>query len=196
MPLSDRAIRDLCFSGGLPMIEPFSEAVSGNGVISWGLTSAGYDVRLCGKEILVFTNASGEVVDPKRFGDEDYRKKMFDTYTNMKDGQKVRIRPGGYILGQTLEYIRIPRNISARCVGKSTLARSGVFVNTTPMEPEWEGHLTLEIGNMTPSHLDVYVGEGIAQFQFDYIEGKVEVSYRDKSGKYNRQVGVTPAKVL
>lgn len=200
MILSDSEIRKLCLptepAFNTPLIEPFSEPVSGNGIISYGITSAGYDVRLCGKKILVFKNSYGEDVDPKRFGEDIYRSRMFEVRTNLKQGERVVIPPNGYILAQTHEYITMPRHLVGRCVGKSTNARSGVLINTTPMEPEWAGHLTLEIANMTPSNCVVYVMEGIAQFQFELIHGEVGVSYKDKAGKYQNQVGVTPSKVL
>lgn len=196
MILADSEIRKLCVDrdGAVanPLIEPFSEPVSGNGIISYGLTSAGYDVRLCSKEILVFKNP-GEAINPKKFSDPDYRRRMFESHKGLDPHAEFVIPPNGYVLAQTHEYIRMPRHLIARCVGKSTLARSAVVVNTTPMEPEWEGHLTLEIFNPTLCPMTIFVMEGIAQFQFEMVHGKVDVSYKDKGGKYDRQKGVTPA---
>lgn len=207
MLLNDKSIRTLCdpgwvnpddVAGRLRMIEPFSEAVSGNGVISYGLSHAGYDLRL-GPEILVFKNSYGEVVDPKRFGEDRYRVWVFDeldyskTHTEFA-GLAVTIPPHGYILGRSHEYLRIPRHLKGRCVGKSTYARSGILINTTPLEPGWEGHLTIEIGNITPCPAKVYVMEGIAQLEFEVLTAPPEKDYGGK--KYQGQMGVTPARVL
>ncbi len=201
-----------------PMIEPFSEAVSGNGVISYGLSHAGYDLRL-GPEIMLFKNSSMETIDPKRFMDENYRRRMFDEWTystkriddtlldshqwtlnslnvtRMDSDNSYVIPPNSYILGRSLEYLRIPRHIKGRCVGKSTLARSGILVNTTPLEPGWCGHLTIEIGNITPCPAKVYVMEGIAQLEFELLTAPPEVDYEAKDGQYQGQLGVTPARV-
>ncbi len=181
------------------MIEPFSEAVSGNGVISYGLSHAGYDLRL-GPEVLVFKNTSGETVNPKKFGDDDYRKRMFEEirYGKEENGRwimnNVTLPAHSYVLGRSLEYLRIPNNLKGRCVGKSTLARSGIIINTTPLEPGWEGHLTIEIGNITPCPALVFVGEGIAQLEFETLSGEPQSTYAGK--KYQGQTGVTPARVL
>jgi dCTP deaminase len=180
------------------MIQPFSDSVSGGGVISYGLTSAGYDLRL-GSEFLVFKNTSGECIDPKRFKDENYRNRMFDVFNIGPEwnADGVVILPSGsYVLATSAEYLRIPRNLKARCVGKSTYARCGVIINTTPLEPEWEGYLTIEIGNVSPVPAKIYVGEGIAQIEFEILCGEPEVSYKDKGGKYQGQQSVTPAKVI
>ena len=230
MLLSDRDIRELCTSCiepyRYPMIEPFSEGVSGDGVISYGLSHAGYDLRL-GPEILLFKNSSMQTVDPKAFGDKHYRKRMFDEWiysfdcvdfpelrespqllpvhrwkldgldvTQCSSDNGYVIPPHGYILGRSLEYLRIPRSLKGRCVGKSTLARSGILVNTTPLEPGWCGHLTIEIGNITPCPAKVYVGEGIAQLEFETLSSPPECDYGDKRGKYQGQRGVTPSIVL
>lgn len=176
-----------------PMIDPFSEAVSGNGIISYGLTSAGYDIRL-GPEVWVFKNTSGDLINPKLFGDEEYRKKMFDVII-FPDNHPVIIPAHSYILARSLEYFRIPREIKARCVGKSTLARSGVLINTTPLEPEWEGFLTIEIGNITPCPLVIFTAEGIAQVEFETLVYQPKISYKDKQGVYQSQIGVTPSQV-
>lgn len=211
MLLADLDIRALCFPDnpviygwrcGLlhgidkptePLIWPFNEEVSGNGIISYGLTSGGYDVRLDTEEIYVFKGSYGLTVDPKMFGNEEYKMKMFDKVENIKIGDKVNIPPNGYILAQTMEYINMPRWLKARAVGKSTLARSGILINTTPMEPEWEGHLTLEIANLTSNNAVVYAGEGCSQFEFELLTQKVEKSYKDKKGKYDKQKKVTHA---
>lgn len=197
MLLVDSDIRklSLCesYHGGRPMIEPFSEAVSGDGVISYGLTHAGYDVRLA-EEVLVFNNAYGQTVDPKKFKGPDYREKLF-TEIILSPHQAVVIPAHGYILGRSHEYLRLPSHLAARCVGKSTYARCGIIVNTTPLEPGWKGHLTLEISNSSPCPAVVYVMEGIAQIQFEKLTSVPDVTYADKKGKYMHQTGVTPARV-
>lgn len=212
MLLNDKSIRTLCdpgwvnpddVDGRLRMIEPFSEAVSGGGVISYGLSHAGYDLRL-GPEILVFKNSYGEVVDPKKFGDDEYRRRVFDEVNLLNKlsslsaqcltNYSVTVPPHGYILGRSYEYLRIPRHLKGRCVGKSTYARSGILINTTPLEPGWEGHLTIEIGNITPCPAKVYVMEGIAQLEFELLTALPETDYGGK--KYQGQTGVTPARVL
>ena len=208
------------------MIEPFSEAISGGGVISYGLSHAGYDLRL-GPEILLFKNSSMQTVDPKAFGDEHYRKRMFDEWiysfdyvdfpelmeapplmrvhrwnlngldvTQLNSDNGYVIPPNSYILGRSFEYLRIPRHLKGRCVGKSTMARCGILVNTTPLEPGWEGHLTIEIGNITPCPAKMFVGEGICQMELELLSALPEVDYSEKWGKYQGQVGVTPAKVV
>jgi dCTP deaminase len=210
--LVDQQIRDLCINmesvDGLdpvllpPMIEPFSEGVSGGGVVSYGLTSAGYDLRLA-PEIWAFKNTSGESMDPKRFHDKDYCSRMFDKVLDIADGEKPWTRDyaftlpaHSYVLGRCYEYLRIPRYLKAHCVGKSTYARVGIVVNTTPLEPGWEGHLTLEIGNITPCPVRLYVMEGIAQLEFTLLNGEPEKDYGQRGGKYNKQIGVTPARIL
>jgi len=175
------------------MIEPFSEAVSGGGIISYGLTHAGYDVRLA-EEVLVFNNAYGQTVDPKRFKDPDYREKLF-AELKRAPGDSVVIPAHGYILGRTYEYLQVPSHLAARCVGKSTYARCGIIVNTTPLEPGWCGHLTVEISNSSPCPAVVYVMEGIAQIQFEKLTSAPDLTYADKKGKYQGQLGVTPARV-
>lgn len=215
MLLNDKAIRDLCL--GVPystetmsrMIEPFSEAVSGNGIISYGLSSAGYDIRL-GPEILVFKNSFMEVVDPKRFHDVAYRKRMFDRLFYSKgfsvpeddwpltvmDGNEVLVPPHGYVLGSTYERFSIPRHLSVDCLGKSTYARCGVIINVTPLEPGWRGYLTVEISNSSPCPVKLFVMEGLAQLRFHLLTAPPEKDYAEKGGKYQNQQGVTPAKVL
>lgn len=202
MLLTDRDIRWYCLGtpeiGTLPadkpMLEPFSEGVQGDEIISYGLTSAGYDLRL-GNEIWSFHNRSRLSINPKRFKDPEYRRKMFDIFEGLPDGP-FTIPPNGYILGRSHEYIRIPRNIKGRCVGKSTYARCGIIINTTPLEPGWEGHLTIEISNATLCHAEIFVGEGIAQLEFETLASEVQTDYAQKEGKYQGHTGVNPAKVL
>lgn len=211
MILSDRDIRRLCVSKeqhaellkftGVhhkwipnendyqPIIDPFSEAKSGDGTISFGLTHAGYDLRL-GIEFLVFKNTYGEVIDPKRFKDPEYQSKVFD---NLVSTKPVIIPAQGYVLGRSWEYLRMPKTLSGTCVGKSTLARSGILINTTPLEPGWEGYLTIEISNLNTSPAVIYPMEGIAQLRFEVLSSLPETDYKDKGGKYQNQVGVTPA---
>lgn len=194
MLLNDRQIRSLCSSSG-GMIEPFMEAVSGGGVISYGLTSAGYDLRLA-EDVYLFDDSYPYPIDPKKFADADYRVGILRAcrvHGDFGRGKFVVLPPNSYALGRSHEYLRIPRYLKARCVGKSTLARCGILVNTTPLEPEWEGHLTIEIGNVTPLPALLYVMEGIAQLEFETLTGEPEVSYKDKGGKYYKQTGVTPA---
>jgi dCTP deaminase len=196
--LTDREIRNLCVMAGVgpvknPLIEPFSEPVSGDGVVSYGLTSAGYDLRL-GGEVLVFKNTSGEAVDPKKFKDPDYFDRMFDRVRKLAH-EPVTIPAHGYILGRSYEYLRIPRHMKGCCTGKSTLARCGIIVNVTPLEPDWEGFLTIEISNSCPCPAMVYVMEGIAQLEVETLGGEPETTYRDKKGIYMNQSDVTPARV-
>lgn len=203
MLLNDKDVRRYCtlvaYHRGSPMIEPFSEGVSGGGVISYGLTSAGYDLRLA-PEVLVFASMY-DVVDPKRFGDEGYRTAMLkplEIFPAPHDQSQrfVILPPHSYALGRSHEYLRIPGHLKARCVGKSTLARSGILINTTPLEPGWEGHLTIEIGNVTPCPARLWLMEGIAQTEFEALTGPPETDYAGKRGKYQGQTGVTPAKVV
>lgn len=167
-----------------PLLSPFSEGKQGGGIISLGLTSAGYDLRL-GYKVLMFKNTFAESVDPK-----DVKKntdRVFDTIDGLKQGERVFIPPGGYILGYSLEYIRMPRNLKGTCLGKSTLARCGVHINTTPVEPMWHGFLTLEIANHAPCPVCVYAGEGIAQIEFHVLDQLPELDYEAKQGKYQAQ---------
>jgi dCTP deaminase len=179
------------------MLEPFSEQVQEGGVISFGLTHAGYDLRL-GRSYLVFKNSFNEIISPKRMKDDKaYRNRVFDEVNLMHDHMEVIIPPNGYILGYTLEYIRMPYWLKGRCVGKSSLARCGIIVNTTPLEPSWEGHLTLEIANVTPCPVEIYTGEGVAQLEFEMLDQKCEKTYADKSAKYQKQgPEPVPAKVI
>jgi dCTP deaminase len=169
------------------MIEPFSEAVQDRSIISYGLTHAGYDLRL-GGHVRIYKDSFGEVIDPLRFAaDPVYWSRVFDEITNIPDGEAVLVPARGYILGYSKEYLRIPNNVKGRCVGKSTLARSGVGINTTPLEPGWEGHLTLEIANHSCCPVKVYVGYGICQLEFEMLGQVPETTYADKKGKYQNQ---------
>lgn len=191
--LSDRAIRDHCMDpdlwfAGRPLISPFKEGVQEG--ISYGLTSAGYDARL-DSQVMVYKTTRMMPVDPKRFSDPEYREQMFDEYVST-DG-KIVIPGGTYALVQTIEEFSLPRWLKGSCTGKSTYARCGLIVNTTPMEPEWYGKLTIEVFASVPVVL--YVGEGICQMEFIRTEGLCETSYADKKGKYQNQQSVTPPMV-
>lgn len=153
-------------------------------VVSYGLSSYGYDIRVA-DEFKVFTNIHSGVVDPKNFDDK--------TFVDFK-GSVCRIPPNSFALGRTVEYFRIPRNVLTICLGKSTYAREGLIVNVTPFEPEWEGYATLEFSNTTPLPALVYANEGIAQVIFFKADEECEVSYADRKGKYQGQTGVVPPK--
>lgn len=182
-----------------PMVWPFSESVSAGGVISYGLDHAGYCMRLA-NEILFFKSIGYEIDPKKSAEDKEYFNNVFERRIIQPDSNGVAsfLVPahGGYILGHTVEYLRFPRWLKGRCVGKSTLARVGIIVNTTPAEPGWEGHLTLEIANVSPLPVRLYCGEGIAQMEFELLDDNPTVSYADKKGKYQNQIGVTPARML
>jgi dCTP deaminase len=163
------------------MIEPFADRQVREGVVSYGLSSYGYDIRVA-DEFKVFTNVYSTVVDPKNF---DAR-----SFVDMQTDVCI-IPPNSFALARTLEYFRIPRDVLTVCVGKSTYARCGLIVNVTPFEPEWEGYVTLEISNTTPLPARVYANEGIAQVLFFQSDEPCEVSYADKKGKYQKQQGLT-----
>jgi dCTP deaminase len=163
------------------MIEPFVESQARAGVVSFGVSSYGYDVRV-GDEFKVFTNVFNTVVDPKNF---DPR-----SFVDIKADVCI-IPPNSFALASTVEYFRIPRDILTVCLGKSTYARCGIIVNVTPFEPEWEGHVTIEISNTTPLPAKIYANEGIAQVLFFQGDEPCEISYKDKKGKYQAQRGVT-----
>jgi len=167
------------------MIEPFVEKQKREYTISYGLSSYGYDVRIA-REFKIFTNVFGAVVDPKNFDS-----KSFVDY----EGEVCIIPPNSFALGRTVEYFRIPRNVMTICVGKSTYARCGIITNVTPLEPGWEGFVTLEISNTTPLPAKIYANEGIAQILFFESDEPCLTSYADKKGKYQGQVGVTLPKV-
>jgi dCTP deaminase len=163
------------------MIEPFEERQISSGVISYGLSSYGYDLRIA-DEFKIFTNINTTIVDPKEF---DPR-----SFVDFK-GKVCIIPPNSFALGRSIEYFRIPRNILTVCVGKSTYARCGIIVNVTPFEPEWEGTATLEISNTTPLPAKIYANEGICQVIFFEADQICTVSYKDKRGKYQCQRSVT-----
>ncbi|HUV15837.1 MAG TPA: dCTP deaminase [Pelolinea sp.] len=159
------------------MIDPFQDGQVRNGVISYGLSSYGYDIRVA-DEFKIFTNVNSAVVDPKKFDP----KSMVDF-----KGEICVIPPNSFALAKTVEYFRIPRRILTICVGKSTYARCGIIVNVTPFEPEWEGFVTLEISNTTPLPARIYANEGIAQVLFFESDEICETSYADRKGKYQKQ---------
>lgn len=168
------------------MIDPFIDyqvhlTPQVGGVISYGVSSYGYDVR-CAKEFKIFTNINSAIVDPKNFDENSFVSLVSDVCI---------IPPNSFVLARTIEYFKIPRNILTICVGKSTYARCGIIVNVTPLEPEWEGHVTLEFSNTTPLPAKIYAGEGVAQMLFFESEEACEISYKDRSGKYQGQQGVT-----
>ena len=167
------------------MIEPFVDDQVRSGVISYGVSSYGYDVRV-GDEFKVFTNVFNTVVDPKNF---DPR-----SFVDIKADVCI-IPPNSFALASTVEYFRIPRDVLTVCLGKSTYARCGIIVNVTPFEPEWEGHVTIEISNTTPLPAKIYANEGIAQVLFFQSDEACAVSYKDKKGKYQAQRGVTLPKL-
>lgn len=167
------------------MIEPFEEKQIKKGVISYGLSSYGYDIRLS-DEFKIFTNVFNSIIDPKNFDP-----KSFVDYK----GDACVIPPNSFILGRSIEYIRMPRKILGICIGKSTYARCGIIVNITPIEAEWEGQITIEISNTTPLPVKVYAYEGIAQLIFFESDEECEESYKDKKGKYDKQVGIVLPKI-
>ncbi len=167
------------------MIEPFeSGQVRANGdgrLISYGTSSYGYDIR-CANEFKIFTNINTTIVDPKNFDPQSF----VDVAASV-----CIIPPNSFALARTIEYFRIPRNVLTICLGKSTYARCGIIVNVTPLEPEWEGHVTLEFSNTTPLPAKIYANEGVAQVIFIESDDPCEISYRDRGGKYQGQRGVT-----
>lgn len=162
-------------------IEPCADATYRPGVISYGVTSYGYDLRL-GRKFKVFTNAHCAIVDPKHFDSK--------SFIDM-EADECLIPPNSFALAETVEHLEIPRDVIAICVGKSTYARIGIIVNVTPLEPEWRGKVTIEISNTTPLPAKVYAGEGIAQVLFLRAEAPCRTSYADKKGKYQDQSGLT-----
>jgi dCTP deaminase len=176
---SDRWIRKMALEHR--MIEPFEDRQVRDGVVSYGLSSYGYDIRVA-DEFKVFTNINSTVVDPKNFDER--------SFVDVKADVCI-IPPNSFALAKTIEYFRIPRDVLTVCVGKSTYARCGLIVNVTPFEPEWEGFVTLEISNTTPLPAKVYANEGISQVLFFQGDEPCEVSYADKKGKYQKQQGLT-----
>ncbi len=162
-------------------IEPFAEESFRPGVISYGLSSYGYDVRV-GRQFKVFTNVYGALIDPKNFNPS--------AFVDI-EGDYCIIPPNSFALAETVEYFEIPRDVLATCLGKSTYARCGIIVNVTPLEPEWRGKITLEISNTTPLPAKIYANEGLAQILFFRAEAVCQKSYADKKGKYQDQKGLT-----
>lgn len=175
---ADSWIRRMALEQG--MIEPFVDGQVRENVISYGLSSYGYDIRVT-DEFKIFTNVHSAVVDPKNFDPQ--------SFVDFK-GDICVIPPNSFVLAQTVEYFRIPRNVLTVCLGKSTYARCGLIVNVTPFEPEWEGYVTLEISNTTPLPARVYANEGIAQVLFFESDEICEVSYADRKGKYQKQQSI------
>jgi dCTP deaminase len=180
---ADHWIRKMAEQHG--MIEPYEPGqVRENGegrVVSFGTSSYGYDVR-CASDFKIFTNIHSAVVDPKAFDEASFVDKQADVCI---------IPPNSFALARTVEYFRIPRNVLTICLGKSTYARCGIIVNVTPLEPEWEGHVTLEFSNTTPLPAKIYANEGVAQMLFFESDEECESSYKDRQGKYQGQIGVT-----
>ena len=177
--LPDSWIRHQATTEG--MIEPFVERQVRQDVISYGVSSYGYDARVA-DEFKIFTNVDNAVVDPKNFGSTCFVDRQTDVCI---------IPPNSFVLARTVEYFRIPRDVLVICLGKSTYARCGIIVNVTPLEPEWEGHVTLEFSNTTPLPAKIYANEGACQFLFMKGAGNCDVSYKDRKGKYMSQHGVT-----
>ena len=178
--MPDSWIRRMALERG--MVEPFVDRQNREGVISYGLSSYGYDARVA-PEFKIFTDVDNAVVDPKEFNEKSFVERTVDVF--------CMVPPNSFALARTVEYFRIPRDILVICLGKSTYARCGLIVNVTPLEPEWEGQVTIEISNTTPLPAKVYANEGVCQFLFLKGDGPPEVSYADRKGKYMRQTGVT-----
>jgi dCTP deaminase len=180
---SDRWIRHMVEK--YRMIDPFVENqvsnIANDRIVSYGMSSYGYDVR-CADEFKIFTNINSAIIDPKNFAKESF----VDLKTNV-----CIIPPNSFVLARTIEYFRIPRNVLTICLGKSTYARCGIIVNVTPLEPEWEGYVTLEFSNTTNLPAKIYANEGVAQMIFLESDEPCEVSYKDRGGKYQKQTGVT-----
>ena len=180
---SDRWIKGMAENNH--MIEPFEanqiKKNNGERIVSYGTSSYGYDVR-CSNEFKVFTNLESVIVDPKKFDESSFIDKTADVCV---------IPPNSFALARTIEFFRIPRNVLTICLGKSTYARCGIIVNVTPLEPEWEGHVTLEFSNTTPLPAKIYANEGVAQMLFFESDEDCEISYKERDGKYQGQTGVT-----
>ncbi len=168
------------------MIEPFCEEQVGKDVVSYGLSSYGYDIRV-GREFKIFTNVNSTLVDPKNFDSANV--------VDIVDDVAI-VPPNSFALARTVEYFRMPDNVLAICLGKSTYARCGIIVNVTPFEPGFEGHITIEISNTTPLPAKIYANEGIAQVLFLEGDEPCEVTYADKKGKYQKQTGITLPRIL
>ena len=180
--LSDKWIKKMALDG---MIAPFEEKQIREGKISYGLSSFGYDARVS-NEFKIFTNVNSEIVDPKNFKPSNFV---------TKNVLECIIPPNSFVLASTVEYFKIPKDVLVICLGKSTYARCGIIVNVTPLEPGWEGNVTLEFSNTTPLPAKIYANEGVAQFVFLKGNERPETSYSDRKGKYMGQTGVTLPKV-
>ena len=180
--LSDKWIKKMALDG---MISPFEDRQIREGNISYGLSSFGYDARVS-SEFKIFTNVNSGIVDPKKFEPNSFV---------TKNVSECIIPPNSFVLASTVEYFKIPKDVLVICLGKSTYARCGIIVNVTPLEPGWEGHVTLEFSNTTPLPAKIYANEGVAQFVFLKGNEKPDISYSDRKGKYMGQKGVTLPKV-
>jgi len=185
--LSDQEIRELAEKKEMisPYVNKLIKQVEDKKLVSYGLSSYGYDLRVA-DEFKIFTNVYNTLVDPKNFSD--------DSFVDVK-GHHCIIPPNSFALARSVEYFKIPRNILTLCIGKSTYARCGIIVNITPFEPEWEGYVTLEISNTTPLPAKIYANEGIAQVIFLKAKNYCEVSYKDRKGKYMKQIGIVVPKI-
>ncbi len=182
MVKNDRWIKEMAEKG---MIDPFDGRRIKKGIISYGVSSYGYDMRIA-DEFKIFNNANTTIIDPKNLSDS--------SFTNFR-GNVCIVPPNSFILGRSVEYFKIPRDVLAICLGKSTYARCGIVINVTPLEPEWEGYVTIEISNTAPLPAKIYANEGIAQLVFIEASEICERSYADKKGKYQAQKKITLAKV-
>ena len=181
--LSDRWIKKMAMEK--EMIKPFVEKQQANNTISYGLSSFGYDARVS-NEFRIFTDVDSAIVDPKNF--------TINSFV-LRKGKECIIPPNSFALASTIEYFKIPKDILVICLGKSTYARCGIIVNVTPLEPGWEGHVTLEFSNTTPLPAKIYANEGAAQFIFLEGNEEPETNYAQRNGKYMKQIGVTLPKV-
>ena len=181
--LSDKWIKEMAKTHN--MISPFEDKQVRGTKISYGLSSFGYDARVS-NEFKIFTNVNSEIIDPKNFKQNNFIS---------KNGEECIIPPNSFMLSSTVEYFKIPNNIMVICLGKSTYARCGIIVNVTPLEPSWEGYVTLEFSNTTPLPAKIYANEGVAQFIFLKGNEKPDITYADRNGKYMKQSGVTLPKV-
>tara|TARA_B110000438_G_scaffold296132_1_gene340332 strand:- start:531 stop:1088 length:558 start_codon:yes stop_codon:yes gene_type:complete len=180
---SDKWIKEMSINN--KMIEPFVDKQIKNESISYGLSSYGYDIRVS-DEFKIFTNVNNSIVDPKNFDS--------NSFVDFK-GSVCIVPPNSFALARSVEYFKIPRNVLTICLGKSTYARCGIIVNVTPFEPEWEGFVTLEISNTTPLPAKIYSNEGLCQVLFFESDEECEISYKDKKGKYQSQIGITLPKL-
>ena len=181
--LSDKWIKEMARNHN--MINPFEDKQVRGSKISYGISSFGYDARVS-NEFKIFTNVNSEIVDPKNFKQGNFVSKK---------GEECIIPPNSFVLASTVEYFKIPNDVMVICLGKSTYARCGIIVNVTPLEPDWEGYVTMEIFNTTPLPAKIYANEGVAQFIFLKGNEKPDITYADRNGKYMKQSGVTLPKV-